>query len=189
MARQSGRGRGTLLASVPGAIVLVVVIGGSLSFAGSPLVQLAEPAAARLTIPFLANATRPADLDFTAAECDILKDGLMVCRFRQVFLTTTTVDATSCAITTNGYEQTFRRATNTVWISESAATGDCGIVETTTLEDGGTTRWRMTNRTAATRNADRPDCRAAVPEPEVYDWRGVKRKLPCTSIQPGAIER
>ncbi len=184
------RGRRALFTSVRGGIALVAIVGSTLSSAGRPQRQPAEAGSARLTIPFLANATRPTDLDFAAAECDLVpKDGLMVCRFRQVFLTATSIDATSCAITTNGYQQTFRRVTETRWVSESNPTGDCGLVETTTLEDGGSTRWSMTNRTTATQNTDRAECRAAVPEPEVYDWRGVKRKLPCTWIQPGGIER
>jgi hypothetical protein len=57
------------------------------------------------------------------------------------------------------------------------------------LEDGGGTRWTMTIQTRPTLHLDRADCRAASQPPDVYDWRSVKRKLPCTLIQPGAIER
>ena len=62
-------------------------------------------------------------------------------------------------------------------------------METATLDDGGGTRWTLTMRTQVTRRADEPECRTAAQKPEVYDWRNVKRQLPCTSIQPGAIER
>jgi hypothetical protein len=113
----------------------------------------------------------------------------MTCRFRQVFVTPSSLDAASCVITTHGYERTFGRETAALWVSESAPTGECGVVETTTLEDGGGTRWTMTIRAAATAGADQPACGAVPEEFEIHEWRGVKRRLPCTSIQPGAIER
>src|SRR5262245_43219466 len=53
--------------------------------------------AQRRVIPYLANATRRGDLDFTAAECDVVPNGeRMVCRFRQVFLTQSGLDAKIC---------------------------------------------------------------------------------------------
>ncbi len=191
MTHQSrSRTRRARIVSVTAAIALVALVDGRPSSAGAVQGQSAEARPQRLTIPFLANATKPADLDFTAAECDLVSNGeQMVCRFRQVFLTVSGIDATTCVITTNGYERIFRRDTGARWVSESAPTGDCGVVETIALEDGGGTRWTMTVRTAGTLRADQQECRAASQEPEVYDWRGVKRKLPCTSIQPGAIER
>lgn len=178
------------MSGVTAVIAFVATVGGGPSSAGVARGQAAEARPQRLAIPYLANATKPADLDFTAAECDLVANGEeMDCRFRQVFLTTSGVDAMSCVITTNGYERIFRRQTGARWVSEGTPAGDCGVVETTTLEEGGGTRWTMTIRTAATLRADQPECRAATQAPEVYDWRGVKRKLPCTSIQPGAIER
>jgi hypothetical protein len=165
-----------------------------LAAAGRPSPAAAQGSAVappqRLTIPYLASATRPADLDFSAAECDIDATGdQMECRFRQVFLTIASVDPAMCVITTNGYDRAFRRETAVRWVSEDPPVGACGIVETTTLEDGGGTHWTMTIRTSATERADQPDCRAAGKAPEIYDWRTVKRPLPCSSIQPGAIER
>jgi len=142
-----------------------------------------------ITIPYLANSTRPSDLDYAAAQCDIAPDDRsMTCRFRQVFLTPTSIDPSSCAITSNGYEQLFHRESTTRWVSGLPPEGECGLVETTTLEDGGGTRWSMTVKTASTKNRDRAECRAAE-RSETYDWRAVKRTLPCTSVQPGAIER
>ena len=178
------------ITGVTAAIALAAIVSGRLSSSGVAQGQAPDARSQRLTIPYLANATKPADLDFTAAECDVVSNGeQMVCRFRQVFLTIPSLDATTCVITTNGYERTFRLQTRARWVSESAPIGDCGVVETTTLVDGGGTRWTMTIRATATLRADQPECRAPSPEPEVYDWLGVKRKLPCTSIQPGAIER
>jgi hypothetical protein len=183
----SRRGR---ITRVTAAIALVATLRSTPSSGGGPQGQAAQAPPPPLTIPYLANATRPADLDFAAAQCDLVSNGeQMACRFRQVFLTTPSTDATSCVITTNGYERIFRRETATHWISESAPDGNCGIVESTTLEDGGGTHWTMTIRTAATLRVNQPECRGALAQPEVYDWRGVKRTLPCTSIQPGAIER
>jgi hypothetical protein len=172
------------------AVALVAIIGSRLSSTGVAVGQSAGDPRQRLTIPFLANATKRADLDFMAAECDLVANGAqMVCTFRQMFLTPSSIDATTCMITTNGYERTFRHETDVRWMSQSAPNGDCGVVETTTLEDGGGTRWVMTIRTTATRRTNQPECRAASPEPEVYDSLNMNRKLPCTSIQPGAIER
>jgi hypothetical protein len=156
---------------------------------GNRIGRFSAEKAATLAIPFLASASKPADLDFMAAECDVHANGeRLACRVRQLFLTVSSIDATACVITTNGYEQTFTRAAAGRWASESAAEGECGIVTTTTLEDGGGTRWTMTMSTRATRHLDVPACRSSAP-PEVYDWRSVKRALPCSAIQPGAIER
>jgi hypothetical protein len=159
--------------------------------AASPvLVQAGPGEPQRLVIPYLANATKPDDLDFAAAQCDITPGGeQMACRFRQVFLTIASVDPTTCVMTTNGYEQTFRRESATRWVSTGAPAGECGMVETTTLDDAGGIRWTMTVRRVATRNATQSSCLAVSAEPESYSWQRVKRKLPCTSIQPGAIER
>ncbi len=185
-----GRTRRARTTSTAAAIAFVAIIEGRLSSAGVGQGQAPAAPSQRLTIPYLANATKPTDLEFTAAECDLVSNGeQMACRFRQVFLTISAVDATSCVITTNGYDLTFRRETGARWISESAPAGDCGVVETTTLHDGGGTRWTMTIRTVATLRADMPECRAVSQEPEIHDWLSVKRKLPCTSVQPGAIER
>lgn len=149
------------------------------------------PAAAadkHLTIPYLAN-TKPGDIEFAAAECDVEKSGAqMTCRFRQVFLTTASIDPTACVISSNGYEQIFHRKTPTQWINESQPVGDCGIVESTTLEDGGGPRWTMNVEMKVKRDEHRAECRT-VDAPVVYSWVDIKRTLPCTTIQPGSIER
>lgn len=173
------------------AVAAVTTIVGALGPSGLAQTPPFEPRSSGITIPFLANQTRPADLDFMAAECDVLDGGRSLsCRFRQVFLTVSSVDTTSCVITTNGFEQVFRRGGATQWLSEGAPAGDCGVVETTRLDDGGGTHWTLTTRTVATRRLDLQACRTASEGTvEVYDWRGITRPLPCTSIQPGAIER
>jgi len=186
----SGRIHLARMATAMAAVALVLVAGARPSSVVAGQAMVPAAGGKPLTIPYLANATKPADLDFTAAQCDTASNGeQMDCRFRQVFLTPSPIDATACVITTNGYERTFHRETPTRWTSAEAPVGVCGLVETTTLEDGGTTHWTMTLRTTTTRGADHPECGAALPAAEVYDWRNTKRPLPCASIQPGAIER
>lgn len=145
-----------------------------------------------LTIPYLANASKPGELDYAAAECDVAIDRLqMTCRFRQLFITPVSFDATTCAVTTNGFERTFTRAstTSTRWTSEDSPQGPCGLVDTHTLDDGGGTRWTLTIATRATRGSANSACQADAIESVVYDWRTMKRALPCTNVQPGMIER
>lgn len=146
---------------------------------------------AMITIPYLANDSKPQDLDFAAAQCQRTPDGReMTCHMRQVFVTVASHDTTSCVITTNGYDLTFSAVTATRWVHRSAPEGACGVVETTTLDDGGTTHWTMSVSRAATRDLSRAECRAAAgAPPEVYSWKNVQRPLPCRTIQPGAIER
>ena len=149
---------------------------------------MASAAETHLTIPYLAS-TKPGDIEFAAAECDVTQNGeRMTCRFRQVFVTVASIDTTACVITSDGYEQVFRRDTQTRWIDDTHPVGDCGIVESTTLEDGRGTRWSMKIETKPTRGGDLAECRAAEP-PAVYSWTDIKRTLPCTTIQPGSIER
>ena len=150
----------------------------------------AQQRESHVTIPYLANVTTPEALDYAAAQCDIAADDRsMTCRVRQLFITQSSIDATHCAITTNGYEQRFTRESPVRWVSAAPADGTCGIVETTTLEDGGGTRWTMTIASRATKNLEQEACKAAAPPPEVYDWKTIRRRLPCQTIQPGAIER
>lgn len=150
----------------------------------------APPLPAHFAIPYLANDTTPEALDFAAAECDAVRSGEQLdCRFRQVFLTKSPIDPQACVISSNGYDLSLRREAPARWVSAGDPTGECGLTEVTTLEDGGTTRWTMTIGRRATRNADRADCRAAAAAVETYSWRHIRRALPCTTIQPGAIER
>lgn len=156
--------------------------------------QPPQPAASSLpahfAIPYLANDTTPQALDFAAAECDAVNGGERLdCRFRQVFVTTASIEPTACVISSNGYDLSLRRDAPARWSSAAEPVGDCGLVEVTTLEDGGTTRWTMTIGHRATKNVERADCRAAAAQTEIYSWRNIRRALPCTTIQPGAIER
>jgi hypothetical protein len=144
----------------------------------------------RLTIPFLASVTRPAALEFEAASCDIAATGdRMACSFQQVFLTISRLDARTCLITTNRYERTFRKDTPTRWISAEDPVGECGIVDSATLDDGGGVKWTMTVRRVVTQKDAAASCRQLDDTVEVLSWEGLKRALPCTSIQPGDLSR
>ena len=123
----------------------------------------AQAPARDVLIPYLASATAPASLDFSAARCERSASGdAMTCRFRQVFLTPTSIDPQICAITTNGYEQAFRLDSPGVWLSSTAPEGGCGLVETTRLQEEGGPRWTMTVTTHATKDADSEIGRAHV---------------------------
>jgi hypothetical protein len=190
--RQRVRLRRRAATAAAAAALAGAVLGGGFTpvALGGQAVAGAQPQPRQLTIPYLANDSKPQDLDFAAAKCDVAQDGQrMECRFRQVFVTTASHDATVCVITSNGYTLPFDKVSATRWVSVGAPDGVCGVVETTTLDDGGGTRWTMTVRRAATGDIDRDECRARPVESEVYSWRNVRRPLPCRTIQPGAIER
>lgn len=169
-----------------GFALLIATVASSSGRAQTP--GAASAVETHVTIPYLVS-TKPGDIEFAAAECDVTQSGeQMACRFRQVFVTVASIDTTACVITSNGYEQTFRRNTAKLWLSVSQPVGDCGMVESTTLEDSGGTRWTMTIETKPTRGGDRAECRVT-DLPAVYGWSDIKRTLPCTTIQPGSIER
>jgi hypothetical protein len=90
--------------------------------------QPAKSSSQGLTIPFLANVTKRADLDFTAAECDISNGEQIACRFRQVFLTIPSSDTTTCVITTNGYEDDFPADRNDGDVDEKVAGFECCLL-------------------------------------------------------------
>lgn len=145
-----------------------------------------------MTIPYLANASNPKELDYAAAECDVAPNALtMTCRFRQLFLTPVGVDATTCAITSNGYDRSFTRtnASASRWTSEDPPKGDCGLVETHTLDDGGGTRWTLTITSTPIGVGTNRTCQGETSATVVYDWRTMKRALPCSHVQPGMLER
>jgi hypothetical protein len=156
-----------------------------------------QTAARHITIPFLANATRPADLSFEGGECEIDRTGnTMTCEFQQVFFTTSDLAPQTCLVTTSRYARTFTKQAplngtgpggNTRWVSSQAPEGLCGISETTTLQDDGTVKWTMETRKRVTRNDADPACRAVDERPETLSWQNLRRALPCAFIQPGGI--
>lgn len=169
-----------------------------LTFVGLAAIALARPdsagaqasAPAHVTIPFLANATKPAALDFQGGECDVDADGrAMTCQFQQVLLTVSDLAPQTCFITTNHYDRIFQKQTPTRWINRQGSEGPCGVAEVTTLQDDGGVRWTMEIRKVATSPDASPACRAADEGPEVLSWQNVRRPLPCTFVQPGGLGR
>ena len=143
-----------------------------------------------MTIPFLANATKPADLGFEGGECDVDKTGnTMECQFQQVMLTTSDFAPQTCLITTNRYERVFKRQTSTRWVSREGPAGPCGVVDTFTLQDDGGVKWTMAMQKMVTRKDASPQCLGIDEQPETLSWQNIRRALPCTFIQPGGLGR
>src|SRR5262249_40819392 len=114
---------------------------------------LASPARAQhVTIPFLANAPGRGPIEFEGGECDTDRTGQSLrCKFQQVFLTTEQAPPNTCMITTNAYDRVFRKETDTRWVSSSGPEGICSLMDTATLEDGGTVKWTLTLKKTALR--------------------------------------
>jgi hypothetical protein len=157
----------------------------------TPLAQIASPASpSHVVIPFLANATKPMDLDFEGAECELdTSRDRMTCIFQQVFLTTSPVAPDTCLITTNRYERDFLRDTASRWVSTEGPEGDCGLLDVATLRDDGGVRWTMETRKVVTKKDASPTCQAYETRPETLSWQNVRRPLPCKFVQPGGLSR
>jgi len=160
-------------------------IGQQLVFA-----QVAAPAASpsHVVIPFLANATKPTDLDFEGGECDLAENGnRMSCAFQQVFLTTSDVAPDTCLVTANRYARVFIRDSVTRWVSTEGPEGVCGVLDVATLRDDGGVKWTMETRKVATKKDASPMCRTVDTQPEVLSWQNIRRPLPCRFVQPGGL--
>jgi hypothetical protein len=158
----------------------------------SLLAQVANRSASpmHLVIPFLANATKPTDLDFEGGECELDANGnRMACIFQQVFLTTSDVAPDTCLVTTNRYERAFRRETATRWVSTEGPEGVCGLLDVATLQDDGGVRWTMETHKVVTKKDASSACQAIGTQQEVLSWQNVRRPLPCRFVQPGGLSR
>src|SRR5438270_628208 len=83
----------------------------------------------------MANMSQPADVDFQGGTCDIDTTGdKMNCAFQQVILSPLQDDPTTCSITTNRYEQLFKKQDVRRWVSNVGPDGVCGVVVVTTLQ-------------------------------------------------------
>jgi hypothetical protein len=173
--------RGVLIAAI------CAVVAATLS-AQSPLAQTPSTPRAHVTIPFLANATKPSALEFEGAECDLDASGdRMSCVFQQVFLTTSALAPDTCLVTTNRYERSFHRDSPTHWTSPSDPVGVCGVLDVATLQDDGGVRWTMELRTEVTKKDAGPVCRSVDVTRETFSWRDIRRSLPCKFVQPGGL--
>lgn len=170
------------------AAILVLPVAG---VAQAPSVQESRAAApdSHIVIPFLADATRPAALEFEGGECDLEAGGSrMTCTFQQVFLTTSSVAPDTCLVTTNRYQRTFRQEAAGKWVSNLGPEGSCGVVDVATLSDGGGVRWTMEiNKAATNRNA--AECKAIAEQPVRLSWQNIRRPLPCRFVQPAGLSR
>jgi hypothetical protein len=143
-------------------------------------------ASAHVTIPFLANATKPAALEFEGAECDVAGDR-MTCAFEQLFLTTSPTVPDTCLATTNSYDRVFRRDSPTHWTSIEGPTGICGVLDVVTLQDDGGVRWTMELKKEVTKKDASFACVTMTVQPETLSWQNIRRPLPCRFVQPGGL--
>jgi hypothetical protein len=139
-----------------------------------------------VTIPFLANATKPAALEFEGAECDVAADR-MTCAFQQLFLTTSPTVPDTCLVTTNRYDRVFRRDSATHWTSTEGPTGVCGVVDVVTLQDDGGVRWTMELKKEVTKKDASLACVTMNVQAETLSWQNIRRPLPCRFVQPGGL--
>jgi hypothetical protein len=145
---------------------------------------------ARVIIPFLASATRPADLEFEGVDCERELNGKrMACTFQQVFLTTSEIVPDTCLITTNRYARTFELDHDSAnrWVSSEGPEGLCGIVDVVTLHDTGNGRWTMETRKVATMPDGAATCGTQETAPEILSGQNIRRPLPCRFVQPGGL--
>jgi hypothetical protein len=154
------------------------------------IAQIAVSASpSHVVIPFLANATKPTDLDFEGGECEVDPSGSrMACAFQQVFLTTSAVAPDTCLITTNRYERDFRRDTESSWVSTTGPEGACGLLDVATLRDEGGVKWTIEMHQVVTKK-DGAACQAFDTKSETLSWQNTRRPLPCKFVQPGGLSR
>jgi hypothetical protein len=153
-------------------------------------IATSAPSPSHIVIPFLANATKPADLDFEGGECELdASRNRMDCTFQQVFLTTSDLAPDTCLITTNRYERTFRRDTATRWVSTEGPEGVCGLLDVATLQNDGGVKWTMETHKAVTKKDASPACQSSDTQAETLSWQNLRRPLPCRFVQPGGLSR
>jgi hypothetical protein len=157
-------------------------------WAQSLTAQMLRPTQNHVTIPFLANASKPADLEFEGAECEMEAGGSrMTCAFEQLFLTTSPVTPDTCLVTTNRYDREFRRDSPNRWTNREGPEGICGLLDIVTLTNDGGVKWTMELKKEVTRKEGSAACLAMKPETEVFSWQNIRRPLPCRNVQPGAL--
>ena len=157
-------------------------------WAQSLTAQLLRPTQNHVSIPVLANASKPADLEFEGAECEIEAGGSrMTCAFQQLFLTTSPVAPDTCLVTTNRYDREFRRDSPDRWINREGPEGMCGLIDVVTLTNEGGAKWTMELKKEVTRKDGSATCLAMKPETEIFSWQNIRRSLPCRNVQPGAL--
>jgi hypothetical protein len=161
--------------------------------AASQTTAAQSAASSHITLVPMSNMSKPGDLDFEGGGCDI--DGstaAMTCSFQQVLLTPVREDPATCLITTNRYEQTFRKQDARHWTSTDAPEGPCGIVATTTLQQEANSLavlWRVTMsmRKIATNNRGAAPCGSVDETPEVLASTDARRPISCTFVRGSSL--
>jgi hypothetical protein len=177
----SPRGSRTFIAAV------LVIVAADFA-AQTPFAQAPAASRSRVVIPFLANATKSAALEFEGAECDVDASGTrMVCAFQQLFLTTSPMAPDTCLVTTNRYDRIFLRDAPNHWTSSEGPEGVCGLLDVATLQDDGGVRWTMELKKEVTKKEASAACLTMNVQPEVFSWRNIRRPLPCKNVQPGGL--
>jgi hypothetical protein len=170
------------------AVTLVMLAAGIDTGTSHAQGVVTRPRASHVVIPFLANATKSTDLDFQGAECERSRNrNTMTCTFQQVFLTTSAVVPDTCLITTNRYERTFRRESETRWVSNEEPQGICGVRDVATLHDDGGMKWTLEFHKVVTRKAAAASCQTLDAQSETFSWQNIRRPLPCKFVQPGGL--
>jgi hypothetical protein len=151
-------------------------------------------APSHVTLVPMANMSKPGDLDFEGGGCDIdASGGTMTCSFQQVLLTPVRDDPTTCLITTNRYEQTFKKQDARRWTSTDDPEGPCGIVATTTLQQEANSLaalWRVTmsmRKIATNKNRDVARCGNVDETLEVLASTDARRPLSCTFVRGSSL--
>jgi hypothetical protein len=148
-----------------------------------------------ITIMPMANMSRPDDLDFQGGSCEIDAAGAsMTCAFQQVLLTLAPNDPTTCLITTNRYQQTFKKQDARRWVSTEGPDA-CGVVAETTLqqdEKSLAVYWRVamnTRKTLANKGRDvSSSCGSVDDAPETLASTDAGRPLSCKSVKASSLE-
>jgi hypothetical protein len=175
-------------ATLRNAAILLFAFANIVNWNASPAAQAPTPSPSHVVIPFLANATKPTDLEFEGAECNVDAAGRrMTCAFQQLFLTTSQLAPETCLVTTNRYERVFRLDSPNHWTSTEGPQGVCGLLDIATLQDDGGVRWTMELRKEVTKKDGGAACQTMEVKPEVYSWQNIRRSLPCKFVQPGAL--
>jgi hypothetical protein len=169
-------------------IAAAFVVAAATFGAKAPVAQTSTAQRSRITIPFLANATKPTSLEFEGAECDVDPSGnRMTCAFQQLFMTTSPVAPDTCLVTTNRYDRVFQRDSPRHWTSSGSPEGVCGLLDMATLQDDGGVKWTLEWKKRVTKPDAAPACQTVDATPETFSWQNIRRSLPCTFVQPGGL--
>ena len=157
--------------------------------------RVAGRSSSHITIMPMANMSKPNDLDFQGGTCDINQAAdTMTCSFQQVLLTLAPNDPATCRITTNRYQQTFKKQDVRRWVSTEGPDA-CGVVAETTMqqdEHSLAVYWRValnTRKTVANRGRGvAASCGGIDETPEALASSDAGRPLSCKFVKASSLE-